>query len=168
MDIIDQSKTSLARKYDVLAHKFNELYQSGKERGHESMSMALEQAREQLTVLGEFGTEQGHELKHFLSRDLDQTIADAEQLGEETKERLHPARLTAGALSSIASALAATGDALRSLGNKTREQLIYKTGEMTSAGTLTCPSCKQTVQLKATGHVPPCPKCAGTVFTKGY
>lgn len=168
MENKDQDKSKLAQQYDMLASKFNELYLAGKERGRESMSAALEKAQEQLTALGEFSAEQGDELKQYLARDLEQTLSDAQKLGEEAKERLHPARLSAGALSSIASVLEATGNALRSLGDKTKETLTYKTGEITSAGTLTCQACGQKVQLKDTGHVPPCPKCPGTVFTKGY
>lgn len=164
----DQDKSGMEEQYDKLASKFNELYLAGKERGRESMSVALDKAHEQLIALGEFSAEQGEELKQYLARDLDQTISDAQQLGEEAKERFHPARLGAGALSSLATVLELTGNALRSLSDKTKETLTYKTGEITSAGTLTCQACGQEVQLKNTGHVPPCPKCNGTLFNKGY
>ncbi|MEN6586944.1 MAG: hypothetical protein ABFE02_12970 [Sulfuricella sp.] len=168
MEHSDQDKDRLARQYDLFASKFNELYLSGKERGREAMSVALEKAHEQLTTLGEFSAEQGAELKQYLARDLDQTISDAQQLGDEAKERLHPARLGAGALSSLAAVLELTGNALHALSDKTRKTLTYRAGEMTTAGTLTCQKCGQKVQLKKTGHVPPCPKCNGTLFNKGY
>lgn len=168
METTEQQKAKLAQQYDKLASKFSELYLAGKERGRESMTVALAKAHEQLTALGEFSAEQGEELKQYLSRDLDQTLADAQQLGEEAKERLHPARVGAGALASLASALEATSNALRSLSTKAKESLTYKTGEMTSAGTLTCQACGQKLHLKETGHVPPCPKCSGTLFNKGY
>lgn len=164
----DQEKDRLAQQYDVLASKFKDLYLSGKERGNEAMAMALEKAREQLTTLGEFSVEQGEVLKDFLRRDLEQTIADAERLGDEAKEKLHPARLGAGALSSLASVLELTSNALHSLFNKTVQALTYRTGEITSAGSLTCQACGQKVHLKKTGHIPPCPKCNGTLFHKGY
>lgn len=168
MERSDQDKAKLAQQYDKLASKFNELYLEGKERGRESMSVALEKAHEQLSALGEFSAEHGAELKKYLARDLDQTIADAQHLGEEAKVRLNPGRLGAGALSSLAAVLELTGNALHSLSNKTKEQLAYKTGEVTSAGTLTCQACGQEVHLKETGHVPPCPKCSGTLFHKSY
>jgi isocitrate dehydrogenase len=168
MEINDQDKEKLAQKYDLLASKFKEFYQAGKERSSESMSEALEKAREQLTALGEFSTEQGQELKQYLARDLDQTISDAQKLGEEAKEKLNPARLGAGALASLSSILELTGNALRTLSDKTKEKLSYKTGEITSAGTLTCQTCRQEVHIKKTGRVPPCPKCSGTLFSKGY
>lgn len=168
MENNDQDKTKLAQQYDKLASKFNELYLAGKERGREAMSVALEKAQEQMTSLGEFSAEQGNELKKYLARDLDQTISDAQRLGDEAKERLHPSRLGAGALSSLATVLELTGNALRSLGDKTKETLTYSTGEITSAGTLTCQACGQKMQIKKTGHVPPCPQCNGTLFNKGY
>ncbi len=168
MESNEQDKAKLAQQYDKLASKVSELYQSGKEQGRESMSVALEKAHEQMLALGEFSAERGEELKQYMARDLDQTIADAQKLGEEAKEKLHPSRLGAGALSSLASMLEFTGQALTSLSAKTRGTLTYKTGEMTSAGTLTCQACGATVHLKETGHVPPCPKCSGTMFNKGY
>ncbi len=168
MNDFDQKTEKQEQQYDKLARKFNELYLAGKDRGRESMAVALEKAREQLTTLGEFSAEQGEVLKQYLARDLDQTISDAEQLGDEAKERLHPARLGAGALYYLATALEVTSNVLHSLSVKTKEKLTYKTGEMTSAGTLTCQSCGQQVQLKKTGHVPPCSKCNGTLFNKSY
>ena len=164
----DQEKDRLAQQYDVFASKFKELYLSGRERGNEAMTVALEKAREQLIALGEFSNEQGETMKVYLGRDLEQTISDAQRLGEEAKEKLHPSRLGAGALSSLASVLELTNNALHSLFNKTVQALSYKTGEITSAGTLTCQACRHKMQLKKTGHIPPCSKCSGTLFQKGY
>ena len=168
MENNEKDKGRLEQQYDMLANKFNEIYLAGKERGRESMSVALEKAHKQLTSLGEFSEEQGEVLKKYLARDLDQTISDARHLGEEAKERFHPARLGAGALSSLATVLEVTGDALHSLSDKTKKRLTYGTGEVTSAGTLTCQECGQKVHLKETGHIPPCPKCNSTLFHKGY
>lgn len=168
MDMNNQDYEKLARQYDKLAGKFNEIYLAGKERGREAMGVALEKAREQLAALGEFSSEQGEVLKKHLARDLDQTIVDAQKLGEEAKERLHPARLGAGALSSLATVLELTSQAMHTLSVKTQESLTYKTGEMTTAGTLTCQACGHKMHLKTTGHVPPCAQCKGTLFSKGY
>ena len=168
METNEQEKSKLAAQYDKLASTFQEFYAEEKDRGRESMTMALDKAQEKLTALGEFSTERGEELKKLLARDLDQTISDSHHLGDEAKELLNPARLGAGALASLASVLELTSKALHTLSNKTKESLSYKTGEMTSAGTLTCQGCGQKVHLKVTGHVPPCPKCKGTLFNKGY
>ena len=168
METHEYDKGRLAEQYDRLAGKFNDLYVAGKERGRESMTVAMDKAHDQLAALGEFSSGQGQKLKQYLARDLDQAISFTHHVGEEARDRLNPARLGAGALSSLASALEASSDALHTLGDKTKQSLTYKTGEITSAGTLTCQSCEQKVHLKHTGHVPPCPKCKGTLFEKGY
>lgn len=168
MTTSEEMKKKLEDQYDKLAKKFNELYLAGNERGREAMTEALDKARKQLTALEEFSEEQGKELKKYLARDLDQTLADAQKLGKEAVEHLNPARLGAGALASMAAALELTSQALHTMSDKARQSLTYKTGEITSAGTLTCQACKAEVHLKKTGHVPPCPKCSGTVFSKGY
>ncbi|MDP2266809.1 MAG: hypothetical protein Q8J70_09685 [Thiobacillus sp.] len=168
MELSEQEKAKLAQQYDKLAGKFNELYLAGKERGRDAMSVALEKSHEQMAALGEFSAEHGAELKKYMARDMDQTIADAQHMGEEAKERLNPGRLGAGALASLAAVLESTGNALQSLGEKTKEKLTYKTGEVTSAGTLTCQACGEAMHFKETGHIPPCPKCSGTLFNKGY
>lgn len=164
----EHDKSARTAQYDKLADKVVETYLAGRERGLAAMLSAMEAVSAQMTALGEFSVEQGQEFRRFLERDLEQTVADAHKLGEEAKEHLHPARLGAGALASLASALEFTSQALHGLSDRTRQALSYKTGEITAAGTLTCQACGQQVHLKHTGHVPPCPKCAGTVFTKGY
>jgi isocitrate dehydrogenase len=168
MDNIDQIKTQATEQYDKLASKFNELYFKGKARGYESMEVALEKANEQLTAIGEFSVERGEELKKYLSRDLDQTISAAHHFGEEAKDKLNPSRLSAGALASLANVLELSTNALQKLTAKTKEQITYSTGEVASAGSFTCQSCEQKLNLKASGHIPPCPKCHATHFTKGY
>jgi isocitrate dehydrogenase len=168
METTDSTKQPLLKKYDLLAKKFRDAYVDGKNRGSDAISEALETAHKQMLDAEEFTVEQGQELKQYLLRDLDQTVADFEHLGDEAKDKLNPSRLGVGVLASLASVLEAAETALHSLTEKTNKKLSYKSGEITSAGTLTCQSCGQTLHLKATGHVPPCPKCKASQFKKGY
>jgi isocitrate dehydrogenase len=168
MEKLDKTKDYMTKKYDLLADRFHKTYLADKKRGREAMTVALEKAHEQLTAAEEFSVEQGLELKRYMARDLDHTIADAKGLGDAAKEKLNPSRLGTGALYSLASVIDATSSALNSLDKKTKKSLTYKTGEITTAGTLTCNSCVEKIHLKATGHVPPCPKCRATLFSKSY
>jgi isocitrate dehydrogenase len=161
-------KNKMAEEYDKLASKFTELYLSGRERGRDAMLEALDKAQKQLLKVEVIGAEYGEELKQLLARDLDQVITNAQRLGGEAKEKFHPSRLGAGALASLANALELTSNALHNMSDKTRTAITYKTGEVTSAGTLTCQACKAQIQLKETAHIPPCPKCAHTLFSKSY
>lgn len=154
--------------YDRFTERARELFDAGQEKSTEAMEKAMEGARAQFAAAGEFSAEQGDAFKKFMHRDLDQTAQDMKELGQEAKERLNPARLGAGALSSMARLLEATGSALKGLSHKAEEALRFNTGEITSAGTLTCTKCDQKVQLKRSSHIPPCPSCHGTEFRKGY
>ncbi len=154
--------------YDRFAERARELFDAGQEKSKDAMEKAMENAREQLAAAEEFSAEQGEAFKKFMRRDLDQTAEEMRELGQEAKERLNPARLGAGALSSMAKLLEATGSALQNLSRKAEDALHFNTGEITAAGTLTCTKCGQKVQLKRSAHIPPCPGCHGTQFRKGY
>ena len=154
--------------YDRFSERVREVFEAGQEKSKEALDKAMDVAREQFSAAGEFSAEQGEVFKQFMRRDLEQTGQDMQALGKDAKERLHPARLGAGALSSMARLLDSAGSALQSLSRKAEEALHYHTGDLTAAGTLTCTKCGQTVQLKRTAKVPPCPSCHGTEFRKGY
>jgi Zn finger protein HypA/HybF involved in hydrogenase expression len=154
--------------YDRFTARASELYTAGQEKSREAMEKAMDAARQQLAAASEISAEQGALFKEYMKRDLEQTEQDMRALGKETKEYLHPARLGAGALSSLARMLEATSSALQTLSRKAEESLQYSTGDITTAGTLTCVKCGQTVQLKRTTRIPPCPSCSGTHFRKGY
>lgn len=164
----DGSATKASALYDRFAEKSREIFELGQEKSKEAWEKAMELSRQQLAAAGEFSTEQGEVFKRYLRRDFEQTAEDMRDLGEEAKERLNPARLGAGALSSLAKLLHSAGGAMTTLSSKAEEALEYQTGEITMAGTLTCSSCGHKVQLKATSVVPACPACQGTRFRKSY
>jgi isocitrate dehydrogenase len=154
--------------YDRFAERTRELFEASQEKGKEAMNKSIEMAREQFVAAGEFSAEQGEAFRKYMRRDLAQTEADMHTLGQEAAERFNPARLGVGALSSMARLLQATGAALQNLSQKAEDALHFNTGEITTAGTLTCTKCGQKVQLKRSAHIPPCPGCHGTEFRKGY
>ena len=50
---------------------------------------------------------------------------------------------------------------------KLKEQASeYHTGEITGPGTLCCNGCGELLHFHRPGHIPPCPKCHGTVFRR--
>lgn len=154
--------------YDRITERASELYVAGQEKSREAMEKAIDAARQQFAAASEISAEQSELFKQYMKRDLEQTEQDMRTLGQEAKEHLHPARLGAGALSSLARMLDAAGSAIHSLSRKAEDALQYGTGDITTAGTLTCVKCGQTVQLKRTSHIPPCPSCSGTQYRKGY
>jgi len=154
-----------ADQYDELAAKFKELFESGAEKTSEVAHATMENAREQLTHAGAFTEEQGQKLKGFLERDFGHI---ATNIRDEGRIKLNPARLGHGALASISSLLQVAGTALSGVAAKAGASLSCRSGEITSAGTLTCKDCGHSMNFKKTGRIPPCPKCHKTEFTKGY
>ncbi|NWF39380.1 NADP-dependent isocitrate dehydrogenase [Mariprofundus sp. NF] len=152
-------------QYDELAERFKELFEAGAEKSSEYAQIAMEKARKQLTAAGAFSEEQGKNLKQFLERDFAQ-VADV--MRSEAKEKLNPSRVGAGALASLSALLNVAGSALSSIAERTQKAISCRSGEITSAGTLTCSACGNELHFKKTGRVPPCPKCHATEFTKSY
>lgn len=54
------------------------------------------------------------------------------------------------------------------LSEKTEEALLYKAGDITTAGTLTCTACGHGIQLKQTSNVQACANCQNTAFRKSH
>lgn len=154
--------------YDRFVEQSRKAFEHGKEKGLAAWEKAMDQARQQMEAAGSFSAEQGEAFKRFLSRDLEQTGLDMQRLGKEAKVSLHPARVSAGALSSLSKVLSATGNLLTSLSEKAEHALTYQSGEITMAGTLTCSTCSKVIHLRKTSVVPACPNCQGTTFRKGY
>ncbi|HKB59259.1 MAG TPA: hypothetical protein VKC56_04350 [Gallionellaceae bacterium] len=154
--------------YDRFVELSRDIFAAGQDKGREAMEKAMERAREQMTAAGEFTSDQGETFKRYMRRDLEQTREEMRQFGESAKETLHPARLGAGALSSLSKIMKAAGHALAELSSKAESALEYESGEVTMAGTLTCLACGEKVQLRHTAVVPECPKCGGTRFRKSY
>jgi|GEM_PF-99761 len=157
-----------ADQYDLLAARFKELFESGAERSSEFAREALERARVQLTAAGKFSESQGQRLKEFMERDLGFTADAFRNLGDEARRRFDPSRLSAGALASLTSLLNSAGSALSAIAHRAGKALDYRSGEVTSAGTLTCVACGHEMHFKKTGRIPPCPKCHATEFRKSY
>jgi hypothetical protein len=154
--------------YDRFTERAGELFAAGQEKSREAMEKAMDAARQQMSAASDFSAEQGEAFKQYMRRDLEQTEQDMRTVTQEAKEHLHPARLGAGALSALARMLEVAGAGLQSLSRKAQDAVRYGTGEITTAGTLTCTKCGQTVQLKRTSHIPPCPSCSGVEYRKGY
>lgn len=154
--------------YDRFVEKSREYFELGKEKSQSSWERAMDLARHQMAAAGTFSAEQGEAFKRFLRKDFEQAVASMNRLGKEAKVSLHPARMSAGALSSLAKVLNSAGGMLTSLSEKAEQALTYESGEITMAGTLTCTHCGKEIHMRKTTFVPVCPGCQGTTFRKGY
>jgi len=154
--------------YEKLAMRTKAILEETKVRTSETLGAAMEKAKEEMLAAGDFGSKQGEKLKSFMQRDLIISQKYASKAGEAAKKTLEPHRVAAGIQNTIAGILETVGGRLESWGEKLEDGLNFKTGEITTPGTLTCKRCEKKIKMHGAGHIPPCPECQGTEFHKGY
>lgn len=132
------------------------------------LQQALDAAVEKTTELGELTREEAEKIGDYLKRDLESAgeylaSDEAKELGDWLRFdiKLVEERIL---------------DALSLLADPTKVELAllaeqarlaeWRTGEITGPGTLVCTACDEKLHFHKTGRIPPCPKCAGTVFSR--
>ena len=154
--------------YDSFVAKAHEVFVDGRDKTREAMQAAIEKAREQMTALGELSSEQGKQFQRYMQRDLEQIARYFRDVGEEAKDQLQPARMSAGALATMSVLLHKCSDALLQLSIKAEAAITYRAGELTSAGTLTCTQCALTREFSTTSYIQRCPSCHNDTFMKSH
>lgn len=148
--------------YEKLAARTAEILEEGKK----TLNEALEKAKEELSGAGEFfSREQAEKIGTYVLRDLSENAGKAR---EAMLKALDPHRVTAGVQSVFARILASAGETLSELADMAEKGLEFRTGEVTSPGTLTCRECGAEIHMTRTTRIPPCAKCHKTVFRKSY
>lgn len=128
----------------------------------------LEQAKEKASELEELSREELATIAGYLKRDIEDAGNWLGENGEELKDWL---RFDTGLVESRIL------DAFTSLADQTRLELQaleyqadlsgeWKSGEVVGIGTLQCKHCGEQLHFHDTGHIPPCPKCHGSLFQR--
>ncbi|WP_303721211.1 hypothetical protein [Malonomonas rubra] len=150
--------------YQKLADRAAEAFQGGRR----SLDEALKKAGEELTSGGEYTREQAEKVGEFLRRDIGEVGKKARQARDSVIEAVEPHRVAAGVQSGLSKLLRSAADVLTEIAGKSEQILDFKTGEVTSPGTLTCKECGKEMHFKTTVKIPPCPHCHKTKFRKSY
>ena len=164
----EKKKSEEIGLYEKLANRSKELIGEAKEITSGTIDAAIDKAKEEMVAAGDFSKEKGEKLKTFMLRDLKIAQKYAVQAGDAAKEALEPHRVAVGLQNTLATILETVGETLDEWGKKLESQLNFKTGEITTPGTLKCKGCGADIKLHDPGHIPPCPKCKGTEFHKVY
>ena len=130
---------------------------------------AIEQAKEKAVELEELTKEEAERIGEYLRRDIE-SAADylASEKVQELKDwfRIDVQLIEQQLLDMFLSvADQAKLDMLR-FQEQLEEASEYRTGEITGPGALACLNCGEVLHFHKTSHIPPCPKCHGTVFTR--
>ncbi len=150
--------------YEKIVSQTEELMASGRK----NLDEALKRAGEELSSAGDFTREQSEKISAFIKRDIQHVVDATSKSTSNVKEAVNPQRLGVGAQSIFARILSGTAETLSDWAQKSEQNLEFKTGEITSPGSLTCKKCGEVIQMKKTGRIPPCPKCHHTFYRKSY
>lgn len=153
-------KKMLERVKDLLALQ-------GKQSGRD-LERSLEAAKHKAVELGELNEDEADAIGRYVKRDLREAGRHLAVSGEELRTWLgiDIQLMEDWLLDMFAQVADKTKLEWMQLEENAREASRYHTGEVTGPGTLHCTACGEPVHFYTVGHVPPCPKCHSTVFTR--
>jgi hypothetical protein len=159
---------SSEQKQVHLYEKFLESLVEKLKPAEQSVLHTIESLKESLSSAEEHTKEEIDKVSHYLRRDLHDAASYLAETGEELEQWL---KFDAGQVERRAFEL------FLQVADKTQLELqqwqeqaktlnLWKTGEVTSMGTLCCTACGHSLHFKKAGHIPPCGQCKGTEFSR--
>lgn len=132
---------------------------------------AVDDARDMAHELGELTRDEADLLAQFVKRDLKDMGAYLGVSGHDDlrgwfviDKTLVEARLW-DLMTSVADK---TSLELAELARNPSEAAVWNTGEITGPGLLVCQNCGETLEFHKPGHIPPCPRCHATTFSRQH
>lgn len=154
--------------YDFMLTTLHRVVEGARGRGGPVIDKGLEEAREAASELGELSREEVEEVSDYLRRDIESAGSWLGEHGEELKDwlKFDLALVEDQLLTAFSEVADRTTLELKELEIRAAMRGEWHTGEYTTIGTLTCTGCGEELHFHRTGHIPPCPKCKGTRFTR--
>lgn len=164
-------------KQEKLIHAYEQMLERSKaflsEAGHAvtpKLQKALEAATETISEVGELSREEAERIGDYLKRDIHDAAEYLAEHGGEYRDwfRFDVEQVEDRILDSLALLVDKTKVELADLKERAERLGEWHTGEITGPGTLVCTSCGEELHFKKTGHIPPCPKCHGTIYNRSW
>lgn len=158
---------TLTEAYETMAERLAAAWEHA-ENGIHDLNDALIHARDQAVELDELTHEEAEEISSYLKRDLQDAGYYLKDSSRKLTDWLHMdlELIEDRMLELFSRAADKTRLELMQLEAQARRATEFRTGEITSPGTLTCDECGEVLHFHKTGHIPPCPKCNATQFTR--
>jgi len=154
----------LVEAYNKLLHRvFDPLSDVG-----DKLKPTLTERLEQAAALDELGKEEIDTISGYLRRDIEAAAQWMADNGAEFNDwlRFDIEQVETKALEAFSQLADQTTLELKQLEQQANTLGEWHTGEITGIGTLVCTECGEELHFHATGHIPPCPKCHGSVFKR--
>lgn len=166
----DSNQEKRVQAYNTMLQRVKEILKDTEEKALPTIKQALDRAAETASELGELSREEAEKIGDYLRRDLheaaDHLTENSRQFKEWLKFDLEYAEVRLAEM--FASVADKTRIELEALAERARQVGEWHTGEITGIGILHCKECGELLHFEKTGHIPPCPKCHGTVFDKHF
>jgi len=148
--------------YERYTEKTREFFNESREATVKALDEALDKAKDSLEKTGELTQEEGQQFKAYLQRDLEQTGNDFNRWSDWVKTHSSPNRVQSGFMELTAKIADSGSDFLHRLSEWANHTGVYHTGEIAVPGAFKCRDCEAEIHFKASGRLPPCPKCHKT------
>ncbi|MHB1239099.1 MAG: zinc ribbon-containing protein [Gammaproteobacteria bacterium] len=158
----------LIRAYNRMLERVKAFLDDSAPDTHPGLHRSIDSAKDKAVELGELTREEAERTGYFLKRDLEDAARYLADTGHELSDWL---QIDAGLIERqmlewFGSAADRTRLEWLQLQADLRRTAEYHTGEIAGPGALECSGCGEVLRLQATGHVPPCPRCHGTLFRR--
>jgi len=160
----------LITAYNHMLDNLHDWIKKAGEKASPLIDQGLARAREASSELSELTSEDLDKVSNWLRRDIETAGNWLGENSDDFKDTLDfDLQLIESRLLEAFSAVAdRTTLELKELEYHASMVGEWHTGEITGIGTLTCSGCGEELHFHATGHIPPCPKCHGTVFKRSF
>ncbi len=166
----DINKEKLINAYNNMLSQLKEVWHDTEEKALPTLKEGLDVAKQKASELEELSREEADKIAGYIKRDLEEAGEFLSENGKQLKDWLKfDLEYAEIRLAEMFAGLAdTTRIELDKIAERARKVGEWHTGEITSIGILRCKECGELLHFETTGHVPPCPKCHGTVFKKEF
>ncbi|MFQ5644144.1 MAG: zinc ribbon-containing protein [Thiogranum sp.] len=157
---------TLGEAYEKMFERAAAAFHSAEEKSGTLFHKLIDEAKEKAVELEEVTREDAEKLSAYLKRDLAEAGDYLSETGRELKDWLgfETTLLESSFFDLLLKAADKTTLKLLRFREDAQWASIYRTGEITSAGTLVCDQCGEKLHFRRAGKIPPCPKCHATMF----
>lgn len=158
----------LVRAYNRMMERVKALLEQSEKKTLSALERSVEIAQDKAVELGELSREEANRVGSYLRRDLEDAGEYLADSGDELESWLHfDIELVEERLwEAFTAAADQTKLAYLELAQRARRASEYRTGDVTTMGTLQCQNCGELLHFHATGPIPPCPQCGETRFAR--
>jgi polyhydroxyalkanoate synthesis regulator phasin/predicted RNA-binding Zn-ribbon protein involved in translation (DUF1610 family) len=162
------TKDKLVQAYEEMLQRTHAAMEQAEKETVPALREFLDKARDSMVELGELTREEAAKVADYVERDIKEAAEYLTQTGADLRQwwRFDVSQVQERLLEMFSSVADQTSLQLQNWARQARQAVGYHTGEITGPGTLLCAACGAELQMHKPGHIPPCPKCHGTLFKR--